>query len=409
MESSLRDFSSEYASAISLTLSICAFSASVRLTVASAASFELPARTKSPAASPATAATAIPTGEAACAMLNSFCAAVAPSTAILSVLKVSTAFMMPATKESSFVATKVLIKTVPIDLMTVMMSSPWFMIFMNRLTRLSTPLPIFCPTLSQSMSFSLSEIASRAFLIESDAFSYTVIILPSIFDFRSVRAPPTLSFMVSAMPLAAPAELLTASVSLFTSSGAAFTIARRPLMASWPAIAFALAVCCVSDIPENAFLRSFMTSFMDFIFPSESVREIPSSSMASAHSFGGADSLVRIDRNAVPDFSPLMPAFAIRPIATAASSMFIPSAPMIGAAYWNVCPIISTFVFALDEAAAITSASRPASSAPYPIAVNASVTMSDVVARSEPEAAARFMMPSMPESISSVFQPAIAM
>ena len=152
-----------------------------------------------------------------------------------------------------------------------------------------------------------------------------------------------------------------------------------------------------------------MTSDMSFMLPSASVSDSPRRSISVAHSFGGADSLVRIDRSAVPDFSPLMPALAIRPIATAASSMLYPSAPTIGATYLNVAPISSTFVFAFDEAAAITSASRPESFAEYPIAVSASVTMSDADARSDPEAAARFMIPSMPFSMSDVFHPAIAM
>ena len=41
-------------------------------------------------------------------------------------------------------------------------------------------------------------------------------------------------------------------------------------------------------------------------------------------------------------------------------------------------------------------------------AVSASVTISEVVAKSSPEAAAKFITPSIPESMSSVFQPAIA-
>ena len=65
-------------------------------------------------------------------------------------------------------------------------------------------------------------------------------------------------------------------------------------------------------------------------------------------------------------------------------------------------------MFAFDDAAAITSARRPASPAAYPIAVRASVTMSEVVARSSPEAAARFIIPSMPFSMSFTSHPAIA-
>ena len=70
---------------------------------------------------------------------------------------------------------------------------------------------------------------------------------------------------------------------------------------------------------------------------------------------------------------------------------------------------MDTFVFALEDAAARMSAKWPESLAESPKAVKASVTMSEVVAKSSPEAAARFMTPSIPSSISSVFQPAIAM
>ena len=66
-------------------------------------------------------------------------------------------------------------------------------------------------------------------------------------------------------------------------------------------------------------------------------------------------------------------------------------------------------MFAFDDAAARISAKCPLSCADRPNAVNASVTMSDVVAKSSPDAAARFMIPSIPFSMSSVFQPAIAM
>ena len=89
--------------------------------------------------------------------------------------------------------------------------------------------------------------------------------------------------------------------------------------------------------------------------------------------------------------------------------MLYPNAPAKGAAYLNVSPIMETFVLALEDAAANTSAKCPESDACNPIAVNASVTISDVVARSSPDAAARFMIPSIPLSISLVFQPAIAM
>ena len=55
-----------------------------------------------------------------------------------------------------------------------------------------------------------------------------------------------------------------------------------------------------------------------------------------------------------------------------------------------------------------TSEKCPASLAFMPNAVRASVTISEVVAKSSPDAAARLMIPSIPFSISSVFHPAIA-
>ena len=55
------------------------------------------------------------------------------------------------------------------------------------------------------------------------------------------------------------------------------------------------------------------------------------------------------------------------------------------------------------------SASRPASPASSPNAERESVTMSDVSASSAPDASARDITPSMPLSMSSAFQPAIAM
>ena len=90
---------------------------------------------------------------------------------------------------------------------------------------------------------------------------------------------------------------------------------------------------------------------------------MPRSFIACSQSFGGADSRVNILLSDVPALSALIPAFAINPIATAVSSIEYPRAPTIGAAYWNVCPIIPTLVFAFELAAAITSASLPASPA----------------------------------------------
>ena len=186
-------------------------------------------------------------------------------------------------------------------------------------------------------------------------------------------------------------------------------IASHPLIAFFPKIAPAAAACSASFRLPSFFRRVVMMSRMDFMDPSAFVTSIPYFSMASAICLVGFTMLVSPVRSAVPADDALIPAFAISPIATAVSSMVKPNAPATGAAYLKVSPIISTLVFALLDAAAMMSARRAESSADLPKAVSASVTMSDVVARSAPDAAARFMIPSTPESMSSVFHPAMAM
>ena len=131
--------------------------------------------------------------------------------------------------------------------------------------------------------------------------------------------------------------------------------------------------------------------------------------MASAAPLVFVDSLVKMEFKAVPAILPLIPAFAIKPVARATSSTEYPNVPAMAPAYLNVSPISVTLVLDFEEAAARTSAKCPASSAFIPKAVSASVTMSEVVARSVPDAAARFKMPSMPPSMSLVSQPAMAM
>ena len=136
-----------------------------------------------------------------------------------------------------------------------------------------------------------------------------------------------------------------------------------------------------------------MSSRREYILPELSVREMPYCSMADA----------------TVSCEDLIPAFAISPMAMAESSAEYPKEPSTGAAYLKVSPIMLTLVLALELAAARISAKCPLSAAVKPKAVRASVTISEVVAKSSPEAAARFIMPSIPLSISLVFQPAIAM
>ena len=63
-----------------------------------------------------------------------------------------------------------------------------------------------------------------------------------------------------------------------------------------------------------------------------------------------------MERMDVPDCVDLIPAFAISPSASAVSSQENPNAPAIGAQYLNDSPSMETLVFALELAAAKTSA-----------------------------------------------------
>ena len=125
---------------------------------------------------------------------------------------------------------------------------------------------------------------------------------------------------------------------------------------------------------------------------------------------------LNMELRAVPAMVPLMPLFAMRPVARATDSMSYPRAPAMEPTYLNVSPMPETVVFALLDAAARTSAKCVAFATPFsvkpladrPKAVMASVTMSETVARSSPDAAAKFITPDNDVSMSSVFQPAIA-
>ena len=144
-------------------------------------------------------------------------------------------------------------------------------------------------------------------------------------------------------------------------------------------------------------------------FPYASVMEMPSVSIAFAAAFGGSARRDRTFRSVDPACDPLMPALAMTPRATATSSALYPSDPASGATYLKDSPRVLTFVLEFAAAAARMSTKSPVSSAVIPKAVRASVTMSDTVARFSPDAAARFMTPSIPASICSLSQPAIAM
>ena len=280
------------------------------------------------APSATTPATTHVAGDANHAAFNATCAAPAASVVVFRIPTSVPSFVITGaivfaveTKLAALLVTNIVPSAAPTPFAPDLTASELSATYANRS---ATPLTTF-PT-SSAISFVSSvsivrEISRIDRLISGDAFSKTSIILPWILDCRSVSWPFTLSFMVAAISAAAPVEFSTADVSLSKSSGAALTIASRPDIASCPAMCFAADVCSALSRPLKAFLRSPMTSDMSFMLPSASVSDSPRRSISVAHSFGGADSLVRIDRSAVPDFSPLIPALAIRPIATAASSM----------------------------------------------------------------------------------------
>ena len=214
--------------------------------------------------------------------------------------------------------------------------------------------------------------------------------------------------MVSAIFSEVPSQFLIAPSSFEMSPGAEFMSARKPDIAFFPTSASALEAFSESESCPKADRQSASIAVRLRIDPSALVVAIVTSPMDLPESFTSPVRLFMMVRREVPACEDLMPAFAIRPMASAVSSAEKPSAPAIGAQYLKVSPIILTFVFALELAAARMSAKCPESLAVSPNAVSASVTISDVVARSSPDAAARFMIPSIPSSMSEVFHPAIA-
>ena len=228
-------------------------------------------------------------------------------------------------------------------------------------------------------------------------------------DLRIVNCPSKLSSIVSAIFSDVPSQLAIAVDNLSISLAPAFIKDKNPDIAFLPTNASALIAFSDSDKLENALLQSFKISFKDRMDPSALVVLIVTSPSLSPVSSMSPARLFMMVLNAVPAWELLIPELAINPIASAVSSALKPKAPAIEAQYLNVSPIMATFVFALDEAAAKISAKCPESAAVNPKAVKASVTISEVVAKSSPEAAARFMIPSIPSSMSCVFHPAIAM
>ena len=182
-------------------------------------------------------------------------------------------------------------------------------------------------------------------------------------DFRIVSCPARLSCMTadifSATPLypSTESEQVSIAFSSFSMSpGAAFISARNPLIACFPTSASAFDACSDSESFPNAVRHSFRMSFRLLIDPSAFDVCMTVSPSSFPTIFISPLSSVIILRRVVPACEDFIPAFAIRPIASAVSSAEYPIAPAIGATYLKVSPIMETFVFALLLAAARISA-----------------------------------------------------
>ena len=216
----------------------------------------------------------------------------------------------------------------------------------------------------QSIFFISLAMLWIAFCTVGAIFSHTFRNSVCICLWSLVNCPPTLSSMVSAISLAAPELLLIAVVTCFTSASVAFMMARKPFIALVPAIVFAYWDCSAWVSPWNAERSSITTSSHFRMEPSALVISTPSSLAALAAPPVSVDRRIISERRAVPAISALIPAFAMREMLMAVSSIVYPSEPTTAPTYLNVDPIMSTVVFAFAAAAAITSARCPASSAP---------------------------------------------
>ena len=162
--------------------------------------------------------------------------------------------------------------------------------------------------------------------------------------------------MVSAIESDVPSQFSIAEDSFSTSWGAAFIKARKPDMAFLPTRACAALAFSDSDIWSNATRQSARISERSRMEPSALLVAISISPKEEEQNLTSPDNAVIIERMEVPDCVDLMPAFAIKPNASAVSSQENPKAPAIGAQYLKDSPSIDTLVLALELAEARTSA-----------------------------------------------------
>ena len=148
--------------------------------------------------------------------------------------------------------------------------------------------------------------------------------------------------------------------------------------------------------PPNVPLNSCITCIKVFVLPSALNNDTPNLSICAA---ALSDGLIK-EFNAclipVPACEPLTPLFAKVPSIIATSCMLYPKAPATGATYLNDSPSKSTVVFDEREASANTFTNSVVSSADLPNAVKLSVTISDTLDKSSPDAAPRASTPGIP-------------
>ena len=126
--------------------------------------------------------------------------------------------------------------------------------------------------------------------------------------------------MVSAICKDVPSQFAIAPDNLSISAGAAFIKARKPDITFLPTRDCATLAFSDSDIWSNATLQSAKISERLLIEPSEFVVAISISPKADKQNFTSPESAVIMERMEVPDCVDLIPAFAIKPSASAVSS-----------------------------------------------------------------------------------------
>ena len=187
-----------------------------------------------------------------------------------------------------------------------------------------------CPAMTTSSRFLLTHCVKLCkpvaneltrFFNGSSKTSPTAICIPSNADSKVFAAPSRLSDCTNAIFAAIPCELSILFISSLKLSSVASTIAKKPACASSPAIFAAYSAFSAAVKFLKPARKSFKTARNGFIVPSALTALTPNASSAAAASFGGETNRVKVERNAVPAIEPLTDAFAIKPVASATSSI----------------------------------------------------------------------------------------